>query len=215
MIKKHDEELYQIWDKRWQGSEQAERLTPLGRLMFRAKKKALARTISGLKVKTVIEVGCGLGHTLEFYYRGDFNCIGIDISPHAVAVCKNKGLPAILQNLEDVIEQYDLVSSDGMLEHFLDFAPYARHLMRISRQYVLLIQPNHDSFFGKTLAYLAELLKSSENVFEYNYRIKDFVDVFHRNGFEAKQNYPIFFDVFRILLFEKGGGVSAAPTPQD
>ncbi len=37
------------------------------------------------------------------------------------------------------------------------------------------IQPNHDSFWGKTLAYLAELLRGRENVFEYNYRIKDFV----------------------------------------
>jgi len=102
-----------------------------------------------------------------------------------------------------VSEQYDLVSSDGMLEHFLNFEPYARHLMRISRRYVLLIQPNHDSFRGKTAAYLAELLRRDENIFEYNYRIKDFISVFSQHGFKVIGNYPIFSDVFKLLLFEK------------
>ena len=68
---------------------------------------------------------------------------------------------------------------------------------------MLLIQPNHDSFRGKTLAYLAELIRGDENVFEYNYRIKDFIDVFHRNGFQIVNNYPVFFNVFRLLLFRK------------
>ena len=108
-----------------------------------------------------------------------------------------------LRKMEDVKEQYDLVSSDGMLEHFLNFEPYAQHLMRISRRYVLLIQPNHDSFCGKTLAYLSELLRGDANVFEYNYRIRDFISVFSRYGFEIAKNSPIFFDVFRLLLFRK------------
>jgi SAM-dependent methyltransferase len=203
MTKKYDEELYQVWNKRWQGSEKAERLTVLGRLMFIAKKKALAKTVSDLDVKTVIEVGCGLGHTLEFFYKAGFDCIGIDVSPHAVTVCKNKGLPAIMQKIEDVNVKYDLVSCDGMLEHFLNFEPYVQHLIRISRRYVLLIQPNHDSFCGKTLAYLSELLRGNKNVFEYNYRIKDFISVFSEYEFKLLKNYPIFFDVFRLLLFKR------------
>jgi hypothetical protein len=85
----------------------------------------------------------------------------------------------------------------------LNFEPYARLLMNISNNYVLLIQPNHDSFCWKTLAYLAELIRGRENVFEYNYRIKDFINVFQNNGFEITKNYPIFRDVFRLLLFKK------------
>ena len=203
MTDKLEEDLYKVWDKRWQGSEKTERLTLLGRVMFKEKKRVLAKTISSLNVKKVIEVGCGLGHTLEFYYKAGFDCIGIDVSPNAITVCKNKGLTAILQKVEDVNEQYDLVSCDGMLEHFLNFEPYARHLMRISKDYVLLIQPNHGSFCGKTLVYLAELLRRDENVFEYNYRIKDFITVFSRYEFNIIQNQPIFFDVFRLLLFKK------------
>ncbi len=129
--------------------------------------------------------------------------IFVDVSSHAVSVCTNKGLNVTQRKLEDVTEKHDLVSSDGMLEHFLNFEPYALQLMNISNNYVLLIQPNHDSFFGKTIAYLAELIRGRENVFEYNYRIKDFIAVFRNNGFEIIKNRPVFADVFRLLLFKK------------
>jgi len=204
MQKNHNTQLYQTWNERWKGSEESEQLTHMGRIMFGAKKKALKDLIKYLSIESVIEVGCGLGHTMSVYEALNLDCIGIDVSSHAVANCKSKGLNAILQKIEDVSVSYDLVSSDGMLEHFLNFEPYARHLMRISRRYVILIQPNHVSFFGKTLAYLAELIRSDKNVFEYNYRIKDFISIFQENGFMIIKNQPVFLDVFRLLLFEKG-----------
>jgi len=195
--------LYETWDKRWEGSEEEERLTFIGKIMFKAKEKVLATAINNITNANVIEIGCGLGHTMEVYKKNGLNCVGIDVSSHAVSVCRNKGLNVTQRKLEDITEKYDLVSSDGMLEHFLNFEPYAQQLMNISKDYVLLIQPNHDSFWGKTLAYLAELLRGRENVFEYNYRIKDFITVFQNNGFMITGNYPIFCDVFRLLLFKK------------
>ena len=195
--------LYETWDKRWKGSEEEERLTFIGKIMFKAKEKILATAINDITNANVIEVGCGLGHTMEVYKKNGLNCVGIDVSSHAISVCRNKGLNVTQRKLEDITEKYDLVSSDGMLEHFLNFEPYAQQLMNISKDYILLIQPNHDSFWGKTLAYLAELLRGRENVFEYNYRIKDFITVFQNNGFMITGNYPIFCDVFRLLLFKK------------
>jgi 2-polyprenyl-3-methyl-5-hydroxy-6-metoxy-1,4-benzoquinol methylase len=195
--------LYETWDKRWEGSEEEERLTFIGKIMFKAKEKVLATAINDITNANVIEIGCGLGHTMEVYKKNGLNCVGIDVSSHAISVCRNKGLNVTQRKLEDITEKYDLVSSDGMLEHFLNFEPYAQLLMNISKDYVLLIQPNHDSFWGKTLAYLAELLRDRENVFEYNYRIKDFITVFQNNGFMITGNYPIFCDVFRLLLFKK------------
>ena len=203
MSKDPDKQLCDIWDQQWKGSEESERLTFLGRLMFKAKKKALEKAVTNIAVNKVIEVGCGLGHTLEFFHKAGFDCIGIDVSPHAIMVCQKKGFPVQHLKLEDIDDTYDLVSSDGMLEHFLNFEPYARHLMRISRRYVLLIQPNHDSLFGKTLVYLSELLRRNGNVYEYNYRINDFVSVFSRYDFMIIKNSPIFFNVFRLLLFER------------
>jgi 2-polyprenyl-3-methyl-5-hydroxy-6-metoxy-1,4-benzoquinol methylase len=203
MTDDRDQNLYQEWEERWEGSEQAERLTLLGKQMFRAKKQVIGKALQGLDVQTVLEAGCGLGHTLQVYQQLGLQASGIDISPSAVAVCCKKGLQAEVKALSDVGQQYDLVSSDGMLEHFLHFEPHAVEIMQASRRYVLLIQPNHGSFVGKTLAYLAELLRGDENVFEYNYRIKDFVEVFAKNGFVLQQSLPIFMDVFRLLLFER------------
>ena len=202
-MKSNSNALYETWDKRWEGSEDEERLTCIGKMMFNAKEKVLATAIKDITITNVIEVGCGLGHTMEVYNKNGLNCVGIDVSYHAVSVCRNKGLNVTQRKLEDITEKYDLVSSDGMLEHFLNFEPYAQLLMNISKNYVLLIQPNHDSFWGKTLVYLAELLRGRENVFEYNYRIKDFITVFQNNGFMITGNYPIFCDVFRLLLFKK------------
>ncbi len=202
-MKTNSETLYETWDKRWKGSEEEERLTFIGKMMFKAKEKVLTTAIKDIIITDIIEVGCGLGHTMEVYRKNGLNCVGIDVSTHAVSVCKNKGLNVTQRKLEEITEKYDLVSSDGMLEHFLNFEPYAQQLMNISKNYVLLIQPNHDSFWGKTLAYLAELLRGRENVFEYNYRIKDFVTVFDNNGFKIGGNYPVFGDVFRLLLFKK------------
>lgn len=201
-----DKDLFKQWEKRWEGSQQSERLTPLGRLMFKAKEATLREVLKEVHISSVLEAGCGLGHTLGIYHHSGLKASGIDVSSSAVQVCRRKGLVAEVRSLEEVDETFDLVSSDGMLEHFLHFEPHARDLMRVSRRYVLLIQPNHDSFVGKTLAYLAELLRGNENVFEYNYRIRDFVDVFARNGFELKLSRPIFMDVFRLLLFERQGG---------
>ncbi len=133
-----DNNLYKEWDERWEGSEETERLTWLGRLMFKAKIRAISRLLKEVDVKSVIEVGCGLGYTLKVFHDTGYDAIGIDVSTHAIAVCKKKGLTVKPQKLEDVTEQYDLVSSDGMLEHFLNFEPYAKHMMRISRRCVKL-----------------------------------------------------------------------------
>ena len=191
------------WNKRWKGSEEKERLTLLGRRMFQAKRKTLMHRVSRLPARTVLEVGCGLGHTMEAYCDLGLDVTGIDISEHAVACCKNKGFQVLLHSVEEMAGAFDLVSSDGLLEHFLYFEPYARHFMRLSKRYVLLIQPNHESILGKTLVYLAELLRSNTNVHEFNYRMADFIQVFEKNHFKVIQNQPIFGDVFRLLLFEK------------
>jgi len=197
-----DDDLKDAWDNRWRGSEKSERISILARIMFRAKIKALDKALKGLEFKTVIDAGCGLGHILKYFCDAGYESIGIDISSPAVAVCQQKGLPAVVQRMEDVHHTYDLVSSDGLLEHFRNFEPHAKQLMRLSRRYVLLIQPNHASFLGKTLAYLSELF-CRDNVFEYNYRITDFTVVFSENGFSQKKNMAVFFDVFRILVFQR------------
>jgi SAM-dependent methyltransferase len=203
MSDQNDPLMTEAWEKRWQDADPRRCISPLGRWMFRSKRKALRETLAAISFERAIDVGCGLGHTLELVQKTGAQAVGIDISANAVRHCAAKGLSVFRQSLEDVDEVFDLVLSDGLLEHLLHFEPYARHMMRISGRYVLLIQPNHDSLPGKTLAFLAGIFQNRRNVHEYNYRIADFVAAFDRRGFRLKKNRPIFFDVFRLLLFDK------------
>lgn len=191
--------LYNAWDKFWN----KENVTILGRLMTKVRMKVYRETIQELDVKTAIDVGCGFGNILRIFQDIGLEYTGIDVSPNSIAFCKKKGFRAELGKLEEVKSHYDLVESEGMLEHFLNFEPYARHLMRISRRYVMLMQPNHGSFWGRTLVYFGQLIRGHVLMFEYNYRMEDFIQVFKSNGFRIIKSRPVFFDTSRLLLFEK------------
>jgi 2-polyprenyl-3-methyl-5-hydroxy-6-metoxy-1,4-benzoquinol methylase len=196
----------EIWEKRWKGSGSAPRLTWLGRRMIAAKIRALKKILAGIDAVRMIEIGCGLGDTGQAFREAGLDYRGIDISATAVARSRSRGLHVEEKSLEEVEGTFDLVASDGLLEHILDFEKSAREMMRLSQNYVLLIQPNHDSLTGKTLAFLSEIFRKRANVFEYNYRIEDFLRVFERNGFVLVANRSIFGDVFRLLLFRRKAG---------
>ncbi len=202
MGKHKDELLYDRWDKFW-GKDEKEPMTLFGRISTMARMKALRKVIQSLDIKTAIELGCGFGRTLQLLKDVGLDYVGIDVSPNAIALCKKKGLRAKVGKLEEEANQYDLVASEGMLEHFLNFEPYAKHFMRLSRRYVLLIQPNHSSFWGRTFYYLATLVRGHINVFEYNYQPQDYISVFGNNGFKVVKDEPVFFDTSRLLLFER------------
>lgn len=203
MKKETDSKIFEAWERRWESSPRKKHISPLGRQMFHAKKKILVRILKEIEIDTAIDVGCGLGFILEVYQDHGIKYIGIDVSSNAVSFCMKKGLNVVQKKMDEVEAQYDLVSSDGMLEHFLHFEPYADQMMKLSRKYILLIQPNHNSFLGRTLAYLAGFFGDRKNVYEYNYRIEDFVEVFEKGEFSLFQSQPVYLNVFRLLLFKK------------
>ncbi len=203
MTQEHNKKLQEAWNNRWKSSYLGRHSTLLSRRMMKAKKKNLRKILKNIDVKTAIDVGCGIGRTLEIFRDLGLNYLGIDSSSEAISICQKKNLLAVHKDLDDVEETYDLVFSDGMLEHFLNFEPYAKKMTHISKKDVLLIQPNHGSFFGKTLVYFAELFRGRINVYEYNYRIQDFIETFEENDFLLVKNQSIFLDVYRILLFRR------------
>jgi len=198
-----NDQTNQKWEKHWTGENQS--LTWIGKQMLRSKQKALEEVLKDIKPANAIDAGCALGYTLSVFKNAGINTRGIDVSQTAVDICKNKGLNAFQKKIEDITitDKYDLVFSDGMLEHFLNFEPYAQKMAAISSRYVCIIQTDHSSFWGKTSIYLAELLRDSKNVLEYNYRINDFVSIFEKNNFKLIFNRGIFLNIFRLLLFEK------------
>lgn len=203
MTQEQNKKLQEKWNNRWKSSHAGRHSTFLSRRMMKTKKRILRNILKNIEIKTVIDVGCGIGRTLEVFRDAELDYLGIDTSSEAISICQKKQLSVLKKDLDEVSDSYDLVFSDGMLEHFLNFEPYAKKMMQISKKYVLLIQPNHGSFIGKTLVYFAEILRGRINVFEYNYRIQDFIDTFEENDFSLCENHSIFLDVYRILLFKR------------
>ena len=203
MTREQNKKLQGEWNSRWESSLTVRHSTFLSRQMMKAKKKILRKILENIDIKTVLDVGCGIGRTLEVFRDAGLNYLGIDASSEAISICRKRQLSVLHKDLDEVEETYDLVFSDGMLEHFLNFEPYAQKMMQIGKKYVLLIQPNHSSFMGKTFVYFAELLRGRINVYEYNYRIHDFIETFEENDFSICENHSIFLDVYRILLFKR------------
>lgn len=197
-----DKILYDDWDAHW---AEEPKLTPVGKVFCPLRMKAMRRAILDLHVETAIDTGCGFGYLLTLLDEIGLDYVGIDVSEHAIAVCRRKGLQARLGDLEEEEGAYDLVVSEGMLEHFINFEPYVRHLVRISKRYILLMQPNHDSFSGRTLVYLTQILRGDKVMFEYNYQQADFANVFANHGCELIKSEPVILDTSRLLLFEKKG----------
>ncbi len=195
-------QLYDKWEQSWKNNKE-HNLTWVGKMMLKSKQKALKEVLNNIKPVNAVDVGCGLGYTLSVFKEAGIRAIGIDASSTAVEICQKGGLNAVQKKLEETDGQYDFVFSDGMLEHFLNFEPCAENLMKLSSCYVCVIQTDHGSFLGKTSIYIAELLRGSKNILEYNYRIRNFIDVFENHGFSLISEKKIFGGVFKILLFKK------------
>ncbi len=56
-------------------------------------------------IKSILEVGCSLGNTLEAASRKRLDHLGIDVSSFAVEFCHKKGLNASNETLEQLVDQ--------------------------------------------------------------------------------------------------------------
>jgi SAM-dependent methyltransferase len=114
----------------------------------------LARWAARLRVgpgTRVLDVGCGTGEWLRAARRRGATVAGIDISPKAVDRCRRampqgdfRAGPAEQLPWPDAC--FDLVTSWGALEHFLDQPAALREMRRVAapRARILLAVPNAD-----------------------------------------------------------------------
>lgn len=159
----------------------------------------------------IVDIGCGTGTTLlKIRKKGYQNAIGIDHSVSSIDICRKAGF---VENkdvfLEDAFNtgfrpgSFDIVFSEGLLEHFIDFDSLVKEMCRISRRYVLLIQPNHFSPFKMLAGAYYFLFPNPSTVKEYTYRIEDFRSAFRRYGFELEDVRVSLMGAFWVLLFRK------------
>jgi SAM-dependent methyltransferase len=80
----------------------------------------------------VLDIGCGLGDFLEFYKKAS----GVDINPHTVAWCRQRGLDAQLMQPDRLPfpeATFDAVVLDNVLEHLVDPMPLLQEMRRVLR----------------------------------------------------------------------------------
>ena len=74
-------------------------------------------------LRSLLEVGCSLGNTLEAASRKGLDHLGIDVSSFAVSYCQDRGLNASTETMQDLIDKkevFDLILMQHVLEHFQD-----------------------------------------------------------------------------------------------
>jgi len=199
----------QEWDTYW---NEVKGPTLIGRLSHTCGELIVCKVLSSLELPKnahLLDLGCGSGRTLEIFRELGFcSSIGIDNSKEALKKCSERGFTLD----KDVFEvdgtrmpysdsQFDIVFSWGLLEHFRDFSPFVKEMCRVSRTYILILQPNHYSLYGRLLITLSERLR--DNVKEYSYHLRDFISAFQKYGFFVKILRMTPLREFAILLFEK------------
>ena len=190
------------WDDVWR---KVEKPTFLGKLSMDSSFKILKKFLSGTpRELRILDVGSGSGSSLKFFNKMGFtNTLGIDNSLEAVRRCKENNLNVL--NLDAVSmpkdweKRFDIVFSWGLLEHFSDYTPFVEEMARVSRQYVILVQPNLHSLYGKLITKITNLLK--RGVDEYPYKIEQFIHAFSQNGFKLLERKSTPLREFEVLVF--------------
>lgn len=131
------EKYDQLWSGAW-GDMQ--RLGPV----HRRQTEALLKMVTKLKVRSVLDVGCGAGDNLAALAHAMPYLVlsGADVSPEALALAAQRVPGASLRELdvqsENLNEAFDLVMAIQVIEHLADDAAALRNMARMAKQWVLV-----------------------------------------------------------------------------
>lgn len=126
---------------------------------------------------TVLEAGCGTGQTLPLFCARH-TTIGLDISPHALAIAKKNCETGILGDIFHIPLKdgaCDLVYNSGVIEHFVE--PHNRdavsEMVRVTKKggFVIIIVPNSLCPWYRLGKFVAVMLKNFEFGYEEDYSL--------------------------------------------
>jgi len=155
----------------------------------------------------IIDVGCGTGRTLSLISKSFPNAIGIDYSKTSIRKCKNMGLKVLEMDARNILfpdKQFDLVFEEGLLEHYNNMSQVVKEMCRVSKSYVLAVQPKATRFiiFLKNLYWRTFKRKYAD---EIPYTLEDYCNEFKKFGFELIKEKSDAFNFLYILLFKRIG----------
>ena len=200
----------EIWDK-------YEAPNYFGRRLHQQRIKTLAKILKSTELAldaTIVDVGCGSGSTLEIFRNlGYLNSTGVDgaeqsliTSEKLFGFIKDKDIfLADARQLPFQDRSFDLVFSQGLLEHYeqkSEAMQIVKELCRLSRKYVLLLQPCQSSIFGLAKRLYEKLGRPSWEK-EYGYSKKDYIRLFDNSGFALLDAGSSNFQEEMWLLFSR------------
>lgn len=202
-------EVKNVWENYWKNYKG---VTKIGAWSQKQSINKALQILDEKKIKKstrIIDMGCGEGKTLiAFREKGYRNIIGIDNTLESIKICEKKGLKEGRDVFLDEASgtkfknnSLEIVFSEGILEHFKDPIPLISEMSRISKKYVLIIQPNHLNIYGLMIKILGHFLRGG--VWEYTFTKKYFKKEFEKFGFFLKTEKYTPLGEFFILLFEK------------
>lgn len=190
-----DNQVINGWDQIWKGYRSP---NFFGRRLHRQRVKTLAKILAGINLPStaaIIDVGCGSGSTLGIFRSlGYLAAIGIDgaanslkISQHLYGFQPEKDI--FLRDARKTgfgSSSFDLVFSQGVLEHYEDKSDalsIVREMCRLSRKYVLLLQPDQSSLIGRLKDVWQSLTGGSWEK-EFSYSQSDYNALLDQCGFK-------------------------------
>ncbi len=198
------------WEEYWKQSDSIEKTgTFLGNFLRSKRLKLIKKAVKDIpRSYSVLDMGCGGGRTLQLFSELNFkNPIGIDFSQNAIKRCKELGytvhhMDAKYTSLPN--NSFDIVFEEGLWEHFSEPLPYVYECTRISRKFIIVVQPNHFTLFGRLMNIGWNFFtKNSGGVKEYSFPLSYFIHFLKYYNFNLLKSYHTPLHEQDIMIFEK------------
>ncbi|MFH1473798.1 MAG: class I SAM-dependent methyltransferase [Candidatus Aenigmatarchaeota archaeon] len=183
----------------------------LGGIIFYISERAAMKSIGFISRKSkVVDVGCATGRTLLLFRKYGFSdSIGIDISKESLKICNSEGLETgkdvflmDAKRMKFKKRSFDLVFAEGLLEHFENFQPFVDEMCRISKKYVMVIQPNAFSYWHHIENFYWKFFPR-DHVEQLAYSLDDFNKAFMKNNFKLKKVKNLILNSGWSILYER------------
>lgn len=153
-------------------------------------------------VNTYLDYGCGVGKLIKSMKKKGVESYGYDTSSLAVSACNNKSLKAS-SNLDDLPNQFDLISFWHSLEHVSDYTKALKKTKQILSKNgsVVVALPNYDSFDAKFYSKFWAAYDTPRH--RVHFTKKGFVKAAKQLGFDVVKIKPLLLDSFYISMMSE------------
>jgi 2-polyprenyl-3-methyl-5-hydroxy-6-metoxy-1,4-benzoquinol methylase len=149
-----------------------------------------------------LDYGCGVGKLISSMNKKGVASYGYDTSLLAISICNNKSLNAS-SNLDDLPNQYNLISFWHSLEHVSDHTKVLKKTKKmLSKNGTMVVAlPNYDSFDAKFYSKFWAAYDTPRH--RVHFTKKGFIKVASQLGFEVVKTKPLFLDSFYISMMSE------------